>query len=482
MSQATSLNPESIALLRHDLRNPIGQIIGYTEMLMEDLQSGSAPATLLPDLDKVRSAGKSLLTLVDERLTQSALHGDGTEPPEQTTVAPRVPESAVASNQVMESSEHGLILVVDDVEANRDVLARRLERQGHQSAVAASGIEALSLLSTVPFDLVLLDVMMPEMDGFETLKRIKSNPALWGVSVVMITALDEVDSVVRCIELGAADYLTKPFNPVLLQARIGSCLREKRARDRETRLFSNLQTSYRQLKELETMRDDLTHMIVHDLRTPLTSVLVGMQTVEAVGDLNASQQEMLKLSIDGGHTLLGMINDLLDIDKMEKGSLQLDYGDVSPGELVSSSLAQVALLASGKNIRLSSEVAPDLPNFFGDGDKLRRTLVNLIGNALKFTPSGGAVAVSVRRGDADGDSLVFAVQDTGEGIPKEAFDRIFEKFGQVENRKAGRKMSTGLGLTFSKMAVEAHGGRIWVESEPGQGSVFSFALPLAAPP
>lgn len=380
----------------------------------------------------------------------------------------------------MESDLHGRILIVDDIQANRDLLVRRLERQGHQTVVAESGSEALSLLASTPFDLVLLDIMMPGMDGYETLQRIKEDPTLLHIPVVMITAVDETESVVRCIELGAADYLSKPFNPVLLRARIGSCLREKRAWDREVGLFDELQKSYRHLKALETMRDDLTHMIVHDLRTPLTSILVGLQTLESVGDLNEIQQEMLGLSMDGGHTLLGMINDLLDIDKMEKGSLQLGYEVVSPNELIHSSVAQVALLARNKNINLTQDADNSLPSFSGDGDKLRRTLVNLIGNALKFTPSGGSVDVSVKQPESDAGTLVFAVQDTGEGIPKEAFERVFEKFGQVENRMAGRKMSTGLGLTFSKMAVEAHGGRIWVESEPGQGSTFFFILPMNA--
>ncbi|MBC7806502.1 MAG: response regulator [Akkermansiaceae bacterium] len=480
MIQSNTPEQESVALLRHDLRNPIGQIIGYTEMLIEDTRASSDPAGLLADLEKVRAAGKTLLTIVEERLTHDALRGDAVTTPVTIPTPDRRTETA-RPNVITESDQHGHILVVDDVEANRDILLRRLEKQGHQTVGAASGSEALSLLAASPFDLVLLDIMMPEMDGYETLRRIKVDPDLRHVAVVMITALDEVDSVVRCIEMGAADYLPKPFDPVLLRARIGSCLREKRARDRETGLFVELQDSYRHLKDLETMRDDLTHMIVHDLRTPLTSILAGMQTVEAVGDLNEIQQEMLGLSLDGGHTLLGMINDLLDIDKMEKGSLQLEYGTVSPDELVHSSVAQVALLARNKNITLTEHSDNRLPPFSADGDKLRRTLVNLIGNALKFTPSGGTVDVSVQPSGSGMGLLIFAVRDSGEGIPKEAFDRIFEKFGQVENRKAGRKMSTGLGLTFSKMAVEAHGGRIWVESEPGQGSVFFFTLPLTAP-
>jgi len=176
-----------------------------------------------------------------------------------------------------------------------------------------------------------------------------------------------------------------------------------------------------------------------------------------------------------------MINDLLDISKMEDGSLRLDYSDVVPAEVVNHAVQQVASLARDKNLTLAIHLAPDLPPLPADEDKLRRTLVNLLGNAVKFTPEEGTITVSTSLIQADSISqfpaVLFSVADTGEGIPKEAFERIFEKFGQVETRKSGRKMSTGLGLTFCKMAVEAHGGRIWVESELGKGSVFSFVIP-----
>ena len=230
-------------------------------------------------------------------------------------------------------------------------------------------------------------------------------------------------------------------------------------------------------KQLEAMRDDLLHMLVHDLRTPLTSLMTGLQSLEMLGDLNDDQRELLQIAVGGGRTLLGMINDLLDIDKMEEGSLTLETRLLRPEGVVEAALVQVASLAQSKQLSLAQEIAPALPAVPADEEKLRRTLVNLLGNAVKFTPSGGSVAVSVRHDPAEA-ALVFAVRDTGEGIPRDAFERIFQKFGQVETRKAGRKMSTGLGLTFCKMAVEAHGGRIWVESELGKGSTFSFTLPL----
>lgn len=370
----------------------------------------------------------------------------------------------------------GRILVVDDIEDNRDLLARRLTRQGHLITLANGGIRALELALSQDFDLVLLDIMMPDLDGYEVLRQLKEQERTRHVPVVMISALTEMDSIVKCVQMGADDYLTKPFNPTLLRARVNACLEKKRLRDGEQVAHAALQDSFRKLQELEKLRDDLTHMIVHDLRTPLTSLLAGLQTIEAIAELDAVGQECLGMSVHGGQTLLGMVNDLLDISKMESGTLTLERQTVVASDLVSQALQQVSWLAQENQLCLVPDVAEGLPPFSGDEDKLRRTLVNLLGNALKFTPEGGAVTLSAAQ---PGTGMVrFSVSDTGMGIPQEAFDKIFEKFGQVESRQA-KKMSTGLGLTFCKMVAEAHGGRIWVESVLGQGSTFSVEIPLS---
>jgi len=456
--------------LIHDLRTPLNQIIGYSDLLLE-----AAPeAEVAGDLGKIRAAGSQLLAIMDANFQAvralDAVAAQAPSPPPITSQAPDAPRPTAPG------TGRGLLLIVDDIEANRDLLGARLKVEGYDSASAENGREALEMVGAHPFDLVLLDVMMPEMDGFETLRRLKADEATRHIPVIMISAVSELESVVRCIELGAEDYLSKPFNPVLLRARVGASLERKRAHDREARLFAQLQENFGRLQALEKLRDDLTHMIIHDLRTPLTSVIVGMETVELMGELNADQREMLALALNGGATLLGMINDLLDVEKMESGAMTLDFSTIEPAELVNSALGQVASLAAGKSLLLDAHIAPDTPDFPGDEGKLRRVLVNLIGNAIKFTPANGTISVGVNR---DADTVVFSVRDTGEGIPPEAFGRIFEKFGQVEGRRGGRAMSTGLGLTFCKLAVEAHGGEMSVESEIGQGSTFRFGVPIA---
>jgi len=456
--------------LIHDLRSPLSPIIGYSEMLMEQAVEAGQPG-FVPDLKKVRAAAQGLLALIDA--TFRAVCARDTP---AAAAAPREEPAMAEEREPASGAAPGSLLVVDDIEANRDVLSRRLERQGYAVATATGGRQALELLRTQPFDLVLLDIMMPDMDGYAVLREIKADPALHPIPVVMISALDELDSVVRCVEMGADDYLVKPFEPTLLKARVGACLEKKHAHDREMRLFEELQSNYQRLQQLEKQRDDLTHMIVHDLRTPLTSLITGMQTLDTGGGLDEIQREMVGIAIGGGETLLGMINDLLDVEKMESGVMQLDYTELDAGELVAGAAGQVAALCANSNLSLVRRIADDVTPFRGDENKLRRVLVNLLGNAIKFTPSGGAVTVRVKR-DENGPFVVFSVSDTGEGIPPEAFERIFEKFGQVETRQGGRTMSTGLGLTFCKLAVEAHGGRIRVTSAPGEGSTFSFTVP-----
>lgn len=252
---------------------------------------------------------------------------------------------------------------------------------------------------------------------------------------------------------------------------------QRRVRDLEHNFTAKLQESYRRLQELEKLRDDLTYMIIHDLRTPLSSVIMGMQALDLAGDLNLNQREMMDIAIVGGETLLGMINDLLDVEKLESGTMQLDFAMLSATELVASAVTQVASLAESKQLTLTQQVIHDLPPLQGDKNKLLRTIVNLLGNAIKFTSPGGAVTIAACL-SAGEQTIIFEVSDTGEGIPSEAFGRIFEKFGQAKSRQSGRVMSTGLGLTFCKLTVEAHDGHIGVESTPGQGSTFCFTIPL----
>lgn len=454
--------------LLHELRTPLNQIIGYSEMLSED--ADAHPQTLAEDLERITAAGKRMLTLIEENFASTAELAADAPGADDVDGDVTLDERGVVTAAV----EPGVLLVVDDDAANRDVLSRRLRRQGHVVETASNGRDALQLVRESAFDLVLLDIMMPDTDGYQVLAQMKDDAQLRHVPVIMISALGEVQSVVRCIEAGAEDYLTKPFDPILLKARIGASLDKKRGRDRETVLFEQLQKNYKRLQELEKLRDDMRNMIVHDLRTPLTGVIVGVEMLEKYGELNPAQRDMMTIALSGGKTLLGMINDLLDVEKMESGTVQLNYEEVAPASLIAGAARQVAILAEQEETTITTDVSDDLPLLVCDSGKVTRTLVNLMANAIRFTHAGTVTVTASHEADA----LAFAVRDTGEGIPAEAFGRIFDKFGQVDRDS---KVGTGLGLAFCKLAVEAHGGRITVDSTPGEGSTFTFTIPLAAP-
>jgi len=246
-----------------------------------------------------------------------------------------------------------------------------------------------------------------------------------------------------------------------------------------------------QEKELEQLREDYTGMLVHDLRAPLTSIMNGVMMVRRGlgGPVTDQQQELLKIAHQGSQTLLELINTMLDISKMEEGRMPLDLQPLAPYAIMDQVIERLQGSASTQRVRIEQHLAVNLPLIEADKDKIVRVLQNLLDNAIKFSPNNGLVTLGACFFDAKqecadlptrpplqaGDWLILWVQDRGIGIPRAYHERIFEKFGQV---RGGKVRGTGLGLTFCKLAVEAHQGHIWVESEEGAGSVFAFALPL----
>ncbi len=293
-----STDRTNLSHLRHDLRTPINQIIGYSELLMEETEDAGHDA-YAPDLTKINQAAKTLLNLINDNLTDARLSLTGdVSAPTAATQAPFAFTKATPSDlvpiapssdstppapvtDVNELLAHasdtfdtnrpapapGRILIVDDNEGNRDMLARQLARQGHLTATAENGQVALDLLRAEPFDLVLLDMMMPVLDGYGTLVAIKDDPALRHLPVIMVSALDELGAVVRCIERGAEDFLPKPFNPTLLRARIGAGLEKKRFRDQEARYVATIEETQ---KRLQAELTEAEHYVRSILPAPLT--------------------------------------------------------------------------------------------------------------------------------------------------------------------------------------------------------------------
>jgi two-component system sensor histidine kinase/response regulator len=374
-----------------------------------------------------------------------------------------------------------LILVADDVPANVELLFDQLETLGYRTVSAYDGPSAIAACFEHKPDLCILDVAMPPGDlgvdtrstGFEVCRRIKRDPRTSRIPVIFVTALNDTGDRVKGIEAGGDDFLTKPHNRLVLGARVRSLLKLKAATDA-------LETSYRQLRELEKVRDDLMKMIVHDLKSPLTSVLA---TLEMLGDgdfggLSDAQKRAVGDAEQKSEDLLALIEDILEVARIEEATVTLSYSRIAPAALLAELLHEWSYRFQQEQTKASVRVDDDAPVFDADKPLIKRVLSNLIQNAVSHSASPIDLRLAARR---TGDAILFTVADNGPGIPPEYHELIFRKFGQVVGPNAPRVRSSGLGLTFCKLVVDLHGGMVWVKSREAEGSSFYVQLPLHPP-
>jgi len=359
------------------------------------------------------------------------------------------------------------ILMVDDNPANLQVLTSMLKQSGWRPRPVTSGQLGLQAARKEPPDLVLLDVNMPEMNGYEVCKQLKADARLADIPVIFVSALGETMDKVRGFSVGGVDYITKPFQLDEVKARVTTHLELRRQR-------RELQASYEKLRESERLRDSLVHMIVHDLRSPLTAIsayleLFGQAAKEKLG---AETQEDVANAFHATRSMIRMINGILDVSKMEAQMMKLDLRECDLVQVVGNSLDDLESLVGARRLAFERPAAP--AGVLADHEIVSRIVQNLLANALRFTPADGEVRVGVV---VEAEHVRVFVADTGPGIPPDFHESIFDKFVQVDGSALPRNRSTGLGLAFCKMAVEAHGGRIGVDSELGKGSNFWFTLP-----
>ena len=371
------------------------------------------------------------------------------------------------------------VMIVDDTPENLRVLEGMLGGAGYRVRPFPRGRLALQAAAADPPDLVLLDVNMPDMDGYEVCRQLKRDPRCGAVPVLFLSAQAELHDKVEAFQAGGVDYVTKPFQFEEVLARVRTHLQLRRLQAELAGRVRQLEERNQRLRELEQLRDDLMHMIVHDLRTPLTGVLGYLdlfQSLRPRGEVDP-RRDYVSRAQQAGAQLLSLITDLLDIGRFEAGKLPLRPTECDLNTLASEAVAALGSLTMHHEVRL--DPATPRPLLSADPDILRRVVGNLLGNALKFTPRGGEVRVGI---GAEASKVRLTVSDSGPGIPLELQGRIFDKFGQASLTQEQRRGSSGLGLAFCKLAVEAHGGRIGVESAPGQGSRFWVELPAPEPP
>lgn len=363
------------------------------------------------------------------------------------------------------------ILIVDDTPANLQLLAGMLKERGYKVRPVPNGELALRAARQSPPDLVLLDINMPEVNGYQLCAQLKRDERMTDVPVIFISALNETIDKVHAFAVGGVDYITKPFQFEEVDARVAAHLKLRRLqKDLELRNCELYQTNT-ELRRAQELRDNLTHMIVHDLRSPLTGVLGAFDLIALESDrLSAETRDFLKTSRGALDHVLTMITSLLDVSRIEAGELQPKRAKCDLVQVARKSIELMEPLRGKRTITFESSC--DTLTITIDQELISRVFLNLIGNALKFTSSNGTVRLNIVRRSP---GAYVTVSDNGPGISQEFHQRIFEKFGQVKSDHA--TVGTGLGLTFCRLAVEAHGGNMGVVSEIGNGSTFWFELP-----
>jgi signal transduction histidine kinase len=376
------------------------------------------------------------------------------------------------------------ILAIDDTPANLHTLGNALEGE-FELCVATSGAQGLALAAESPPDLILLDVMMPEIDGYETCRALKADPRLRDIPVVFVTALGEAQSEAAGLALGAADYIVKPFNVEITRQRLRNLLeRERLRREVEAQrdhLEERVRTRTAELAQAKNTAEAASRAksaflanVSHEIRTPLNAIL-GMAFLVKRGGLTPKQQEQMGKLDAASRSLTDAIDAILDFSNLESGALTLAETPFQLDELLRSAAESIQDPARAKRLGLSVEPAPPGTRYLGDPARLKQALLNYAKNAAKFTESGAIVLRAKPVEETESDALLrFEVEDTGPGIPAEVLSRLFSPFEQADNSLTRKHEGAGLGLAVTRRLAELMGGASGASSVPGSGSVFWF--------
>ncbi|MBF0622628.1 MAG: response regulator [Magnetococcales bacterium] len=378
------------------------------------------------------------------------------------------------------------VLIVDDQRSNVDVLREILT--DYDRIIALGGVRALELARTEPQpDIILLDIMMPVIDGYEVCKQLKDDPATAGIPVIFVTAKKEVGDEARGFHLGGTDYITKPFNSEIVRQRIKNQLELKKHRDHlESLVARRTEQLVQARKEAEQGREAaeagnlaksrFLATMSHEIRTPMNAIL-GMADALGETSLNEEQRQFVTVFKRSGQGLLGLIDGILDLSKVESGKLELEQRPFRLSKLLQSTLDMMEVRAAEKGLKLSMVVDETLPKKgVGDPHRIQQIVVNLLFNAIKFTQRG-SVILRARACHNHAESLRVEIEDTGIGIPEEKMENIFQDFAQVDASITRSHGGTGLGLAICKKLVDLMGGEIGVTSQIGKGSLFHVIIP-----
>lgn len=355
------------------------------------------------------------------------------------------------------------VLIVDDVARNIQLVANFLKQAGYDINYALSGKSAINHVKFEKFDLILLDIMMPEMDGFEVCQKLKSSPDTKEIPVIFLTAKTDIDSITKAFEAGGLDYITKPFNKAELLVRVKTHL--------------DLQHKKRNLKELNATKDKFFSIIAHDLKSPLNQLL-GLSDIlqkEIESDRNTEVLKLANLINESAKSGRLLLENLLEWSRSQTGSININPEILDLATLADEVIALNENNALQKYISIKNKISKNIIAF-GDGNMIKTILRNLISNGIKFTQQGGEINLKASVSEY---SVTVIVTDNGIGIAKDDINKLFKIDVNPKTIGNSNEKGTGLGLILCKEFVEINGGQIWVESVVGKGSSFNFSLPLS---
>ena len=382
----------------------------------------------------------------------------------------------------MESKD--VILVVDDQPMNLKVIASVLGLD-YSLSIANNGTNALKMLENGLPDLILLDIMMPDMDGYEVCRRIKANEKTKDIPIIFLTAKTDIDDIIKGFDLGAVDYITKPFNPTEMRVRVVNHLNLYHARNEIKQMYhelllskDELRKTNRQLEQSNKEKDKFFSIISHDLRSPLSGFLGLTQLMaDDIGTLPPDEVQVMASAMkDSAVNLYRLLENLLEWASMEQRLIPFNPEIVRVNTLVDDSVSMLMETARFKGINISYTI-PDDVMAYADSNMLKTILRNLVSNAVKFTPAGGKVRVSAKMVDANYTEI--SVADSGIGMNADIINNLFRIDARTGREGTAGEASAGLGLILCKDFIEKHRGKIWAESEVGKGSSFCFTLASA---
>lgn len=392
------------------------------------------------------------------------------QPAPMTTVA----SESVASPLKPMAAGRGDILVVDDILSNLELLVDLLKKEGYRVRPTSSGTAALRAAEAKVPDLVLLDIDMPDMTGYEVCRRLKATPSLRHVPVVFLSAFDGAEDKVKAFASGGVDYITKPFQIEEVTHRVATHLRLEQLQIRLEEQNYELQRRNRELERMRSLQNNLGNMIIHDLRSPLAGVMgyLELLQISAGPNLDDAQIEDLCKASDACNNAVELVNSLLDISRLESSRMPLRPVNMDLSQVAGRAAQLLETQCGQRTVEINSPGTP--VRVRADVHITQRVITNLFQNAISATANDGRISLHVSE---ENGWACFSIRDNGRGIPEAYLPRLFNKFEQADIRREDRTARFGIGLAFCKLAIEAQEGQIGVESKPNLGSQFWFKLP-----